>query len=61
MVWIFSDAAGRLKSDRQILFVLLGSGREKDRLQKKAADAELTISSLLTAFPKRVAGLGGRV
>jgi glycosyltransferase involved in cell wall biosynthesis len=47
------DLAGRLRHKPRVLFVLLGSGSEKPRLQKLAAEQELANVSFVDALPKQ--------
>jgi glycosyltransferase involved in cell wall biosynthesis len=49
---VLLDAAGRLKNNKAIQFVLLGSGKEKPRLQKEAADKGLDNVLFLPPVPK---------
>ena len=47
------DAAERLKDSSEVLFVLLGSGREKDRLKEKASQRGLSNIQFMDSQPKK--------
>lgn len=46
------DAADRLKTEQKIVFVILGSGREKERLERKACERKLANVLFLSNKPK---------